>query len=129
MVLTNGSNFVVLKNFDDVSGSQCDSKFILSGNVLLGTAVDGGTNRGGVVFGLTVLPQIMSDANFGVQSNFFGFGVTGISNQVVIVDACTDLISLNWLPLQTNILTGGESYFSDSRWTNYPGRFYRLRSP
>jgi hypothetical protein len=25
-------------------------------------------------------------------------------------------------------LTGGSSYFSDPDWTNYPGRFYRLRS-
>jgi hypothetical protein len=34
-----------------------------------------------------------------------------------------------WSPLQTNTLTGGSCYFSDSQWTNYPGRFYRLRSP
>ena len=128
MVLTNGANFTVLKNFDLIIGAQCDSKFVLNSNTLYGTAVNGGSSGGGVVFGLTVLPQIMSDANFGIQSNAFGFDVTGISSQVVVVDACTDLISTNWLPLQTNTLTGGASYFSDSQWTNYPTRFYRLSS-
>ena len=29
----------------------------------------------------------------------------------------------------TNTLTGGTAYFGDPQWTNYPGRFYRLRSP
>jgi len=32
-------------------------------------------------------------------------------------------------PVQTNILTRDSSYFSDPQWTNYPGLFYRLRSP
>jgi len=129
MIQTNGADFKVLKHFDMSIGAQCDSKFVLSSNVLFGTAVDGGTNGGGVVFGLTVLPQIMSDANFGLQSNAFGFDLTGISNQIAVIDACSDLIIPNWLPLQTNTLTGGVFYFSDPQWTNYPGRFYRLRSP
>jgi hypothetical protein len=44
-----------------------------------------------------------------------------------VVEASTDLI--NWQPVQTNTLTSGSVYFSDPQWTNYPGRFYRLRSP
>ena len=129
MILTNGTDFTTLINFNASIGYQCDSKFVLSSNTLYGTAVDGGSSGGGVVLGLTVLPQIISDGNFGIQSNAFGFDVTGISNQVVVVDACTDLTSFIWLPLQTNTLTGDPFYFSDSQWTNYPGRFYRLRSP
>jgi hypothetical protein len=31
--------------------------------------------------------------------------------------------------LQTNTLAGGSFYFSDPEWTNYPSRFYRVRSP
>jgi uncharacterized repeat protein (TIGR03803 family) len=129
MILTNGTDFTTLINFNAAVGAQCDSKFVLSSNTLYGTAAYGGSSGSGVVFGLTVLPQIISDGNFGIQSNAFGFDVTGIFNQVVVVDACADLISPNWLPLQTNTLTGGASYFSDSQWTNYPSRFYRLRSP
>jgi hypothetical protein len=46
-----------------------------------------------------------------------------------VVDACTNLANPGWSPVRTNTLTGGWCYFSDPQWTNYPGRFYRLRSP
>lgn len=32
----------------------------------------------------------------------------------------------NW---DANALTGGSSYFSDSKWTNHHARFYRFRAP
>ena len=48
---------------------------------------------------------------------------------VVAVDACTNLASPIWTPLQTNTLTADTLYFSDPQWTNHPTRFYRLRSP
>jgi hypothetical protein len=73
-------------------------------------------------------PQI-SPASVGVQMNQFGFNLTGASDQVVVVEACTDLASPVWLPVGTNTLTGGSAYFSDPQWTNYPARYYRLRSP
>jgi hypothetical protein len=74
-----------------------------------------------------------SDAGFGVRTNRFGFNITGTSNLVIVVEGCTNLANPIWLPLSTNTLntfigTKGTSYFSDSEWTNYPGRFYRLRS-
>ena len=76
------------------------------------------------------LPQAQtSTASFGVQTNQFGFNITWASDTVVVVEACTDLANSDWTPVGTNTLTGGSSYFSDSQWTNYPGRFYRLRSP
>lgn len=45
--------------------------------------------------------------------------------------AATDLANPVWVPVATNTITGidGLSYFGDPNWTNYPGRFYRLRSP
>ena len=69
-----------------------------------------------------------SDATFGVQTNQFGFNITWASDLVVVVEACTNLADPAWTPVGTNTLTGGSSYFSDPDWTNYPGRFYRLRS-
>jgi hypothetical protein len=69
------------------------------------------------------------DATFGVRTNQFGFTITGSSNLVVAVEACERVSSAIWLPVATNTLTGGSSYFSDPQWTNYPARFYRLRSP
>ena len=75
-------------------------------------------------------PQAQTgDTSFGMKHNQFGFNITGSSDLVVVVEACTNLAHPVWCPVATNTLTGGSSYFSDSECTNYPGRFYRLRSP
>jgi hypothetical protein len=75
-------------------------------------------------------PQILtSDASFGERTNQFGFNLNWASGQTVVVEACTNLSNGDWLPVQTNTLTTGSAYFSDPQWTNYPGRFYRIRSP
>lgn len=68
-------------------------------------------------------------ASFGVRTNHFGFAITGSSGLVIVVEATANLANPTWSPVHTNTLTGGSSYFSDPQWTNYPGRFYRLRSP
>ncbi len=70
-----------------------------------------------------------SDANFGVRTNQFGFNIFGTANIPIVVEASTNLANSNWFPLQNCTLTNGLIYFSDPQWTNYPGRFYRLRSP
>jgi len=77
------------------------------------------------------VPELIrsSDANFGVLTNFFGFNINWASGTVVVVEACTNLAQPVWSPVGTNTLTGNWSYFSDPKWTNYPGRFYRLRTP
>ena len=67
--------------------------------------------------------------SFGVRTNQFGFNITGNSNLVVVVEAASNLANSTWCPVQTNTLTGAALYFSDPQWTNYPGRFYRLRWP
>jgi hypothetical protein len=75
-------------------------------------------------------PQVQTgDASFGVRTNQFGFNITGASGLTLVVEACTNLGNPIWLPVGTNTFTGDSSYFGDPRWTNYPGRFYRLRSP
>lgn len=76
------------------------------------------------------LPQVQTtDASFDVQANQFGFNLNWASGQTVVVEACTNLLNPDWQPMQTNTLTTGSAHFSDPQWTNYPGRFYRLRSP
>jgi hypothetical protein len=74
-----------------------------------------------------------SDGSFGVQTNGFGFNITGSSNLVIVVETCINLANPSWTSVSTNTLntfidTNGSSYFSDPQWTNYPSRFYRLRS-
>jgi BspA type Leucine rich repeat region (6 copies) len=76
------------------------------------------------------LPRAQTgDASFGVRTNQFGFNIVWASGQTVVVEACADLANPVWQPVQTNILTSDSVYFSDPQWTNYPARFYRLRSP
>jgi hypothetical protein len=70
-----------------------------------------------------------SGPSSGVQTNQFGFTITGTTNIPILVEACTDLASASWTTLQTCTLTNGSVYFSDPAWTNYPARFYRLREP
>jgi hypothetical protein len=70
-----------------------------------------------------------ANASFGVQTNQFGFNITGTTNIPIVVEANTHLHNSNWSPLQTCTLTNGLIYFSDPQWINYPARFYRLRSP
>jgi hypothetical protein len=75
-------------------------------------------------------PQVQTrNVSFGVRANQFGFSITGTSNIVVVVEGSTNLANPIWYPLQANTLTGSSLYFSDPDWTNYPARFYRLRSP
>jgi len=71
-------------------------------------------------------PQLQA---MGVQSNGFAFTITGTTNIPLVVEACTNLANASWTPLQTCTLTNGLFFFSDPQWTNYPARFYRLRSP
>jgi PKD repeat protein len=75
-------------------------------------------------------PQILNVIpSFGVQTNGFGFTVSWATNLTVVIEASTNLANPAWIPVSTNTLTGGSFYFSDPKWTNYPGRFYRIRTP
>ncbi len=63
-----------------------------------------------------------------VTAGQFGFNLTGPATAVIVVEAATNLANPVWMPVSTNTLTGGTSHFSDPQWTNYPSRFYRVRS-
>jgi len=68
---------------------------------------------------------------FGARTNPFGFNITSSSNipLPIVVETCTNLARANWTAAETRTLTNGSVYFSDAAWTNYPCRFYRIRSP
>jgi BspA type Leucine rich repeat region (6 copies) len=60
----------------------------------------------------------------------FGFNLTGPTNAVIVVEACTNLSHAIWLPVATNTFSGsGTSTFSDLQSGAYPTRFYRERAP
>jgi len=70
-------------------------------------------------------PVAVSLGNVGVVLNQFGFDIAGGSNQVVVVETSTNLVS--WTALATNILGVAPLRFIDPEWTNSPQRFYRAR--
>ena len=78
------------------------------------------------------LPTVMLGANgqapriigSGVKTNEFRFSFNGTSNQVIVVEASTNLT--DWQPIQTNTLGVAPLNFTDSQWRNYSRRFYRL---
>jgi hypothetical protein len=70
------------------------------------------------------LPKLSSDS---IHSNQFGFNINWASGMVCVVEACTNLTTSSWHPLQTNALPADLSYFSDPGWTNNPRCFYRVR--
>jgi hypothetical protein len=50
------------------------------------------------------LPQAQAGgANFGVETNQFGFTINWADGQSVVVEACADLANPNWQPVQTNV--------------------------
>ena len=59
--------------------------------------------------------------NLGVQANEFGFTITGTSNLVIVVEACTDLANPVWSPLGTNTLIDGSSYLYRAFYALPPG--------
>jgi hypothetical protein len=67
--------------------------------------------------------------SLGVRTNWFGFNITGTPNIPIGVVASTNLSGAAWTLLLSGTLTNGSIYFSDPAWTNYPARFYRIRSP
>ncbi len=102
---------------------------IINNGVLMG---DGGISRidsaTGTFLAPLPKPQVQtSDPGFGVQANRFGFNITGPSGQVVVVEASSNLVNPDWLAAGTNILTAGSAYFSDSQWSSFSRRFYRVR--
>jgi hypothetical protein len=70
-------------------------------------------------------PQIGGNSSVGVTAGNFGFNLTGMTNQTIVVEASTNLV--NWVTVQTIALSGTHTNFTDPQWTNYPKRFYRAR--
>ncbi len=74
------------------------------------------------------LQLLTDDGNLGIQNNRFSFTVIGSTNDVVVVEACTNLANPVWSYVNVLTLSGGAALFSDPRWTNSPARLYRVRS-
>jgi uncharacterized delta-60 repeat protein len=65
------------------------------------------------------------DGSMAFRAGRFGFNLTGVAGQTVVVDVSTNLVS--WTGVATNTLGSDPLYFSDAGSTNCPQRFYRAR--
>jgi len=55
--------------------------------------------------------------------------VRGTADIPMVIEATTDPAATAWAPFQTCTLTNGVIDFTDPASSNYPARFYRIRSP
>ena len=76
-------------------------------------------------------PQVQTtDNNFGVKGNKFGFNLAGTANDSRGGGSRHEnLKSALGCRCSSGSVTNGSIYFSDPQWTNYPQRFYHVRSP
>jgi hypothetical protein len=68
--------------------------------------------------------------NASIQSNEFGFDITGSTNLTMAVEASTNLSNPNWVGLKQITLSPlGSGHFDDTNSTKYPVRLYRFSAP
>jgi hypothetical protein len=86
----------------------------------------GTTGWGATYSGLpTVMlcPPQVAPGSAGMKPGGFGFTVTRLTNQTIVVEASANLV--NWQPIWTNSLPGASADFVDPEWLQHPNRFYR----
>lgn len=69
--------------------------------------------------------QILSPS----ELNQFGITFPGPDNMTIIVEACTNLITSTWAPIQTNTMKNGSVEFRDIDTAKHPVRYYRILMP
>jgi len=84
-----------------------------------------GATYGGLPTVMLCPPQI-APGGVGMKPGGFGFTLTRLTNQTIVVEASTNLA--NWQPIWTNTLPGASADFVDPEWLQHPNRFYRARS-
>jgi uncharacterized delta-60 repeat protein len=130
---TNGTSWINLGPGTHIPGGWQISQISLPTNATVRARafVTGGSCNGSTWFverllGPQVQPIIVNDATLGFRTNKFEFGILASIGRTVVVDASTNLTQ--WTPLITNIMASGLFSFSDPYATNFPARFYCVRS-
>jgi hypothetical protein len=81
-----------------------------------------------VVFSYNLAPSILvQDSSFGIQSNSFGFKITGIPGSTIIIETRESSTDAEWTAIQTNVVGAQPMYFTDPATRSSAGRLYRLR--
>jgi len=83
-----------------------------------------GTNYAGLPTVMLFAP--IGRGSAGAKPGGFGFTLTCLTNQSIVVEASTNLV--NWQPIWTSTLSAVSTNFVDPNWVNHPRRFYRAQS-
>jgi serpin B len=103
----------------------CDTN---SGSILFVGSVVNPASNGGSAGPSAPNPLIQTgDGSFGINSNQFGFNVAG-TNLTLVVEACTNIATGGWFPVQTLTLSNGSAYFSEPWSSSNTSRYYRVHS-
>jgi hypothetical protein len=126
------TNAFFLGNAPSVNGGAGSADTTVFCNDILGTVYYVPATTGwGATFGgwptAVWQPQIQLASSSRAFTTDFGFNINWASGQTVVVLASTNL--QNWTPVITNTLASGTNYFYDANWTNFPARYYRVRTP
>ncbi|HEY1717229.1 MAG TPA: choice-of-anchor tandem repeat GloVer-containing protein, partial [Verrucomicrobiae bacterium] len=131
-VNTNGTGFTNLYGFTDGGdGANPQASLILSGNILYGTAANGGTNGEGTVFGLMISnsgPSPVQIISPQVSGGNFNLSFQSVNGQGYTLYYNDNLATTNWLPY-TNVSGNGGTLQLSVPVTNSAQRFFRISEP
>jgi BspA type Leucine rich repeat region (6 copies) len=121
----NLTNLTFLGNAPTLGGPSVFDSVSAEATVSYYTGKSGwGLTYGGLTtMELSAAPQLGS--GIGIHTGNFGFTIIGVNNQVITVEASTNLV--NWQVIQTITLSGTSTNITDTQWKNYPRRFYRAQ--
>jgi len=89
-----------------------------------------GTTGWGATYGglptVMLCPPQVAPGSAGMKPGGFGFTLTRLTNQTIVVEASTNLV--HWQPIWTNPPPGASTNFLDPEWLQHSNRFYRARS-
>jgi uncharacterized repeat protein (TIGR03803 family) len=129
---TDGSGYRSLYSFSGgYDGAAPQGDLIVNNNTLYGTTAGGGSSGNGTVFSFTLPSSILLTNPIKSGGSFqFNFLNTSGSSNTVFATTNLTLPFSNWtlLGLAPEV-SSGHFQFTDPQATNYPQRFYRVRSP
>ena len=72
--------------------------------------------------------MLKNDNQLGLQADRFGFTMSGVAGDSVVVEACEGVGKALWAPISTNTFNAlGWAEFRDPNRADRPAKFYRFR--
>lgn len=76
---------------------------------------------------MITLPELRLDSPQRLTNGAFSFRISGVAPQGFVIQASTNLV--DWIPVATNSLAGGEFHYTNGTASDVSKRFYRAMTP